>query len=62
MEREKSALLSSIKFSLKLGFVLFLTYLITLVLPIDIGYLGIIPREKYGLLGILTGPMVHGSW
>lgn len=62
MEKDKSALISSIKFALKLGLFLILTYVITIFLPIDIGYLGIIPREKFGLLGILTGPLVHGSW
>lgn len=61
MEKDKSALISSIKFALKLGLFLILTYVITIFLPIDKGYLGIIPREKFGLLGILTGPLVHGS-
>ncbi len=29
---------------------------------IDLGFLGIYPRTLHGLIGILTAPMIHGSW
>ncbi|MEO8671465.1 MAG: rhomboid family intramembrane serine protease [Tahibacter sp.] len=47
-----------------LGFVavLWLVKLIELSGPDSFAWLGVWPREWYGLLGILTAPLVHGSF
>lgn len=34
---------------------------IELYLHLDFGFLGIYPRTLFGLIGILTSPMIHGS-
>jgi membrane associated rhomboid family serine protease len=37
-------------------------HLLRLLLSIDAGDYGIISRSNYGLRGIVTAPLVHGSW
>jgi len=51
---------SSIPF--RLVFIMWLTFSIELFYHIDLGFLGIKPRSVSGLLGIITAPMVHGSY
>jgi membrane associated rhomboid family serine protease len=41
---------------------MWLTFSIELFYHIDLGFLGIKPRSVSGLLGIITAPMVHGSY
>ena len=47
-----------------IGFVLFLwvIHVVKLFLGMDLVHLGVFPRSIDGLPGILTGPMIHGSW
>ncbi len=47
---------------LRLAIIMWLFFLVQYVLNIDLGFLGILPRSITGLIGILTAPMVHGSW
>ena len=48
--------------TLRITFLLWLTFSIQFYLNTDLGFLGIYPRDFSGLLGILTGPLVHGDW
>lgn len=52
------------KLSIPLGFVCFIwiIHLLQFVTGFDLVRLGVSPREIDGLPGILTGPMIHGSW
>jgi membrane associated rhomboid family serine protease len=52
------------KLGVPLGFVgvIFGIHLLQAILDIDLARLGVFPREVDGLPGILTGPLIHGSW
>lgn len=51
-------------FFISLGFValLWVVHLLDAVLDLGLFRLGILPRDPGGLIGILTAPLVHGSW
>jgi membrane associated rhomboid family serine protease len=51
---------SSIPF--RLVFIMWLAFSIQFFYNIDLGFLGIKPRNFWGLVGILTAPMVHGNY
>ncbi len=46
----------------RLVFIMWLTYSVQFFYQIDFGMFGIIPRTLWGLIGIFTAPMVHGSY
>ena len=46
----------------RLVFIMWLVFSIQFFYQIDLGYLGIKPRDIGGLIGILTAPMIHGSY
>ena len=52
------------KLGIPLGFVCFIwiIHLLQAITGIDLVRLGVSPRDIDGLPGILTGPMIHGSW
>ncbi len=41
---------------------LFAVYFSEFLMKIDLGFLGIYPREPLGLIGIITGPIIHGNY
>jgi len=47
---------------LRFIFLMWLFFSIEFVLSFDLGFLGIFPREVHGLVGILTAPLIHGSF
>ena len=46
---------------LRLIFVMWVLFCVQFFLGIDFSFLGIKPRTTYGLIGILTSPLVHGD-
>lgn len=62
MDAEKQALTSSLVFAIKLAVILLLVQIFQTFTGIDLGGFGVFPRNRYGLMGILLGPLVHGSW
>lgn len=46
---------------LRLTFIMWLSFSLEFYLQLDLGFLGIYPRTLYGLIGVLTSPMIHGS-
>jgi membrane associated rhomboid family serine protease len=52
------------KLGIPIGFVCFIwmVHLLQVISGIDLVRLGVSPRDLDGLPGILTGPMIHGSW
>lgn len=40
---------------------MWLCFTIQLYSGVDLGFLGVLPRTMYGLLGVFTAPLVHGS-
>lgn len=47
---------------LRLTFLMWLFFALEMYLQLDLGFLGIYPRTFRGLIGILTAPMIHGSF
>lgn len=52
---------SSIIPPLRLVFLMWLIFSLETLLQQDFGFLGILPRTTKGLLGLFTGPLVHGN-
>lgn len=46
----------------RLVFFMWLLFSIQFFYNIDLGFLGIMPRTLWGLIGIATAPMIHGSY
>ena len=42
--------------------VMWIVYLITLALKLDLSRMGILPRDMIGILGIISGPIVHANF
>lgn len=61
MDKQRSIIGSSIV-PFRLVFIIWLVFFLTKVNPIGIFVPGIVPRSLIGLLGIITGPLVHGSY
>ncbi len=47
---------------LRLCFFMWLIFTIEFYLPVDFGSFGIFPRDTRGLIGIVTAPLLHGSF
>ena len=47
---------------LRLCFFMWLVFTIEFYLKIDLGYLGIYPREITGLVGVIMAPLLHGNF
>jgi len=52
----------SIRLPLRFVGLLWLIHGIQVILGLDLGYLGLYPREIFGLRGIITTPLLHGDW
>lgn len=62
MTKEKQQLIRSIRYPVILTLFLWLIHVVQFATGWDWAFLGVFPRESSGLLGILTGPLIHGSW
>ncbi|SNS71177.1 Membrane associated serine protease, rhomboid family [Ekhidna lutea] len=47
---------------LRLCFFMWLVFTIEFYLSVDLGYLGIYPREITGLVGVVMAPLLHGNF
>lgn len=54
--------MDSIRLPLRFVGLLWLIHLVQVALGMDLGYLGLYPRELFGLRGIITTPLLHGDW
>ncbi len=52
----------ALRFSLMLVSVLWIVHIYNHFTGMQLGYWGIFPRESDGLIGIVTSPLIHGSW
>ena len=55
-------MLDSGKQALYLVGVLWVVHLFQFLTGMDLGFLGIFPREVWGLKGIIAAPLVHADW
>ncbi|NOZ45989.1 MAG: rhomboid family intramembrane serine protease [Chlorobi bacterium] len=59
---DKQALIRSIKFPLFFIFILWLIKIYEVIFELDLHTLGVFPLRLKGLTGILTSPLIHGSF
>ncbi|MDB4742228.1 rhomboid family intramembrane serine protease [Cyclobacteriaceae bacterium] len=52
---------SSVLRPFRLLMLMWLFFSVSFFFNIDFGFLGILPRSYFGLIGIFTGPLVHGN-
>lgn len=62
MDQETRRFIRRLGFPLGFVGVIFVIHLLQAILNLDLRRLGVFPREVDGLPGILTGPLIHGSW
>lgn len=62
MEKEKQQLIQSFRIPAIACLLLWLIHTVQYLRGWEWGFLGVYPREISGLIGILTGPLIHGSW
>ena len=62
MDQETKRFIRKLGFPLGFVGVIFVIHLLQAILNLDLRRLGVFPRELDGLPGILTGPLIHGSW
>ena len=62
MEERTSAFLRKISFPLTFVGILWVVHLLQEITGLNFGKLGVYPRHLEGLPGILTSPLIHGSW
>ena len=41
---------------------LFVVYISEILIQIDLSFLGVYPRTTWGIIGVLTGPLIHGNY
>lgn len=61
-EEEKNYFVKSLQLPAVLILIMLVIHIIKEFTSIDFIYWGIFPRQSYGLKGILTAPLIHGSW
>jgi len=52
---------TSLVFPLRFLFFMWVVFSIEFFLRVDLGYLGIYPRDFSGLIGVVIAPLLHGS-
>ena len=62
MKENTNQLIEDMKMPLAFLAGIWLIHLVQLVFNLNFGYLGIFPREWFGLKGILTAPLIHGDF
>jgi membrane associated rhomboid family serine protease len=62
MDKETVQFIRKLSFPLSFVGFIWIIHLLQVILQIDLVRLGVSPRVVDGLPGILTGPMIHGSW
>jgi membrane associated rhomboid family serine protease len=62
MGEGRSSFFGSYVVPFRLVFIMWLVFAIEFFYGIDLGWLGILPRNIIGLIGIFTAPLVHGDY
>lgn len=61
MERDGPGFFGSSIIPVRLVFLMWLSFTFQFFYGYDLGFLGILPRTFYGLIGIFTAPIIHGN-
>lgn len=62
MPRIQRTILGSSVLPFRMVFLMWLTFAIGYLTRIDFSFLGILPRDFRGLIGIFTGPLIHAGY
>jgi len=62
MNTESRKIVNSFIFPFLFILILWIIKGIEIIFHLDLGFLGIYPLKLSGLLGIITAPLIHGSW
>ena len=62
MDKIKNPFVQSLLFSVTIVAIIWAVHIITTLTETTLTHWGIYPRELDGLQGIITAPLVHGSW
>ena len=62
MKQKTLDILNALRFPMLFIVALWVIYTVSFMTGIQLGYLGVLPREWSGLLGIITAPLIHGEW
>ena len=57
-----SKLIKNLIFPLIFPFLIWVVFLLSLVLELDLTRMGILPRDLFGILGIVTAPLIHANF
>lgn len=62
MKQKTLDVLHALRFPMLFIVSLWVIHTISFILDLRLGYLGVLPREARGLVGIVTAPLIHGEW
>ncbi len=62
MKQKTLDILNALRFPMLFIVTLWVIHTVSFILGIHLGYLGVLPRELSGLVGIITSPLIHGEW
>lgn len=62
MKQKTIDVLHALRFPMIFIVTLWVIHTISFILGIQLGFFGVLPREASGLSGIITAPLIHGSW
>ena len=62
MEDNKNQLMESLKMPVAFLIAIWFIHMFQFIFNLNFGYLGVFPREWFGLKGILTAPLIHGDF
>jgi membrane associated rhomboid family serine protease len=62
MKEKTLDILNALRFPMVFVVSLWVIHTVTFFTGIRLSYLGVLPREISGLVGIITSPLIHGDW
>lgn len=62
MKEDQNQLIEAMKLPMAFLAGIWLIHILQFILNLDLGYLGVFPREWFGLKGILSSPLIHGDF
>jgi membrane associated rhomboid family serine protease len=62
MKEKTIDIIRALRFPITFVVALWVIHTLSLVIGVRLGFLGVLPREWYGLAGVFTAPLIHGDW
>ncbi len=62
MKEKNNLLIESMRLPLAFLLGIWLIHIFQIIFNLDFGYLGVFPREWFGLKGIISSPLIHGDF